>query len=407
MNPENYKYISPKLYQHILSGNHERLKNEARKFGHVSLESWYFTSSQAYAFDINEIIRKSWQFACHVSMLPTASSFVTMNLAGLEVIVLRKKDGEHKAYANTCPHRGARLVNEKSGILTRSMLCPVHGWSFGLDGSLSNIPRWKEDFPHVSKNDCKLHEYAVDIFEGMIFVQLGGDTPPPSVTLEGFREIISYYRIPEMIMSYSPETSEFQANWKLIMENDRNADHIPCIHPEYNDLFGYRGFTEVLYPHGVWHAALPMKQRTPKLWTSRNYHKILPKFEGIPDVLGDVWMNFNLFPNFSFFIHPEAVDIMQIMPAGPNSSIIRSLGLKIDVTSRQIEASRYLAGRLDEAVFGQEQTMLEGLQSVLDQGNFSAGPVSATEYGVLDYNRCFFEIYEKGGLRAPGYQRPI
>lgn len=149
-----------------------------------------------------------------------------------------------------------------------------------------------------------------------------------------------------------------------------------------------------------------MKQRTAKLWTPRTYQKLLPKFDGIPNVLSNVWMNFNLFPNFSFFIHPEAVDIMQILPTGPDSSVIRSVGLKMDVTSREIEAARYLAGRLDEMVFGQEQEMLEDLQVALNQGIFAAGPVSATEYGVLDYNRCFFEIYEKAGLRPPRHSSP-
>lgn len=406
MNPENYKYISSDLYCHILSSDHEQLKINAEKYGKVSLDSWYFCSPEAHVFDVQEIIRKSWQFACHISMLPLPGTFVTMSLAGLEVIVLKNRAGTLKAFANTCPHRGARIVNEAAGQLNKLMLCPVHGWSFDLDGDLANIPRWKEDFPHVTASECHLREYPIDVFEGMLFVKLGGEATPPSVTLAGLSEIIALYQIPEMILSYPPESSSFQANWKLIMENDRNADHIPCIHPEYNDLFGYRGFTEVLFPHGVWHAALPMKQRTAKLWTPRNYQKLLPKFSGIPDVLSNVWMNFNLFPNFSFFIHPESVDIMQILPAGPDSSIIRSIGLKMNITSREIDAARYLAGRLDEMVFGQEQEMLEALQHSLNQGDFTAGPISATEYGVLDYNRCFFEIYEKAGFQPPRYSSP-
>lgn len=403
MNPENYKQISPDLYRHILSSDHEQLKINASKYGKVSLDSWYFCSPEAYAFDLQEIIRKSWQFACHTSMLPSPETFVTMSLAGLEIIVLKNRTGVLKAFANTCPHRGARLVNEASGSLNKLILCPVHGWSFDLEGDLANIPRWKEDFPHVTSSECHLREYAVDVFEGMLFVKLGGEVPPPSVTLAGFKEIVALYRIPEMILSYPPENHSYQANWKLIMENDRNADHIPYIHPEYNDLFGYRGFTEILFPHGVWHAALPMKQRTAKLWTPRAYQRLLPKFTGVPDILNNVWMNFNLFPNFSFFIHPESVDIMQVLPVGPDLSIVRSIGLKMNTTSREIEAARYLAGRIDEMVFRQDQEMLEDLQIGLKQGDFIAGPVSATEHGVLDYNRCFFEIYEKAGLTPPGH----
>lgn len=401
MNPEHYKHISPELYGYILGEEHEQLKAASRAYGHRSLDSWYFTAPQAHEFDLTQIIRKSWQFACHTSMLPAPDHYVTMNLAGLEIIVLRNHDGAFKAFANSCPHRGARLVKESSGRLNRAMLCPVHGWSFDQNGKLAHIPRWKEDFPHVKEHDCALREYPLDLFEGLLFVKLGGDLPPPSYTLAGLRELVAFYRMGDMTPSYTPETSHFGANWKLIMENDRNADHIPCIHPEYNDLFGYRGFTEVLYPHGVWHAALPMKQRPVKLWTSRNYQKLLPRFEGIPEVLGNVWLNFNLFPNFSFFIHPEAVDVMQILPAGPDASIIRSMGLQHAASDRQVEAARYLAGRLDEKVFGQEQVMLEDLQAMLNQGDFTAGPVSATEFGVLDYNRCFFEIYEKAGLHPP------
>lgn len=73
--------------------------------------------------------------------------------------------------------------------------------------------------------------------------------------------------------------------------------------------------------------------------------------------------------------------------------MVRSYGYVLKDERRETEAARYLAGRIDERVFEQDKAMLESVQTVLQAGRFSDGPVSATELGVLDYNLCFQSVY--------------
>ena len=40
---------------------------------------------------------------------------------------------------NRCRHRGATVCEHKKGK-TNSFVCPYHGWSYALDGSLRGVP---------------------------------------------------------------------------------------------------------------------------------------------------------------------------------------------------------------------------------------------------------------------------
>lgn len=51
------------------------------------------------------------------------------------ILVVRGEDGAARAFYNVCPHRGATLVEAAAGCASR-LVCPYHGFTFGLDGGL-------------------------------------------------------------------------------------------------------------------------------------------------------------------------------------------------------------------------------------------------------------------------------
>src|SRR5690606_22342621 len=67
--------------------------------------------SEAYAeLERERLWPRVWQVACRLEELPSVGSFVTYDIAGDSVIVVRTSDSELKAYHNVCPHRGRRLI---------------------------------------------------------------------------------------------------------------------------------------------------------------------------------------------------------------------------------------------------------------------------------------------------------
>src|SRR5581483_3214785 len=71
------------------------------------------------------------QVVCLSSDLPEPGSYRVFDDTGVSIVVLRDKEGTVRAYLNSCPHRGARLVRDAEGRATR-FTCRFHGWSFDL-----------------------------------------------------------------------------------------------------------------------------------------------------------------------------------------------------------------------------------------------------------------------------------
>jgi choline monooxygenase len=67
--------------------------------------------------------------------LQQPGQYVTSDLAGEPLVIVRSNDHQLRAFYNVCRHHAAAVVIEEQG--TASILrCPYHGWSYGLDGSL-------------------------------------------------------------------------------------------------------------------------------------------------------------------------------------------------------------------------------------------------------------------------------
>ena len=67
-----------------------------------------------------------------------------------------------------------RLVADEGRTCLRSLVCPYHQWTYGLDGALRNIPR-KEMFAEVDSAKMGLVPVATEVRHGLIWVQAEGD----------------------------------------------------------------------------------------------------------------------------------------------------------------------------------------------------------------------------------------
>ena len=72
-----------------------------------------------------------------------AGDWRTLEYLGESVIVIRGDDGQVRAFANVCRHRGSRLVDGEAGC-AKVLTCPYHAWSYARDGRLVGVPHRKE-----------------------------------------------------------------------------------------------------------------------------------------------------------------------------------------------------------------------------------------------------------------------
>ncbi len=82
---------------------------------------------------------------------------------------MRQKDGSIKAFLNQCRHRAMRVSYADCGN-TRAFTCPYHGWSYGINGELIDVPLEPRAYPQgLCKSHWGLNEVpCVESYKGLI-----------------------------------------------------------------------------------------------------------------------------------------------------------------------------------------------------------------------------------------------
>ncbi|MEM7667017.1 MAG: Rieske (2Fe-2S) protein [Pseudomonadota bacterium] len=127
-------------------------------------------------------------------------------------LVLYRTDGEIRAFVDRCPHRGAKLSDGK--IRDGKIECPYHGWRFGPDGALAEMPCLVGTLPRISATKLE-----TAVARGLVFVAVGQPAEPP-YTNDEFDEI-QFWR---------PIRGEVKADIADALENFLDPTHTIFVH---------------------------------------------------------------------------------------------------------------------------------------------------------------------------------
>ena len=100
-----------------------------------ALDQRFYTDPEIYHLELNRIVTRNWILAGHTSQIPNVGDYLTFKLANESAIIVRSSDGNIKAFANVCRHRGSLICLENHGN-KRKFQCPYHGWTYDLNGKL-------------------------------------------------------------------------------------------------------------------------------------------------------------------------------------------------------------------------------------------------------------------------------
>ena len=204
----------------------------------MTLERPFYTDPAIYERELERIVARQWLLVDHASALPRPGDYLLYNAAGEQIVVVRGRDGQVRAFFNVCRHRGSRICLEPRGNV-RTLTCPYHGWVYDLEGSLVHAPLMAADF---DKRDWPLHRCRVRLWEGLIFVCLAaegdGDVGDLDAITETFARYARPYRLADARIVHQA-TYPTDANWKLAVENFRECYHCAAAHPEYTAVNAY------------------------------------------------------------------------------------------------------------------------------------------------------------------------
>jgi len=195
----------------------------------------HYLSPQRLRREIETVLRRRFVAFCPSAALPTAGSYLTRSAAGVPLVAVRDRDGRPRVFRNACRHRGTALVSGR-GHAT-SLVCPYHGWVYGLDGALRHVPD-EYGFPGLDRATHGLVPVAAVERGGLVFVAQDG--PPDPGELDDVPDLVGA----EQTVFDSGEVT-LEANWKILLEGFLEGYHIKATHRATFFPFGYDNVTVV------------------------------------------------------------------------------------------------------------------------------------------------------------------
>jgi len=198
-----------------------------RKTTDLGDETWRepvanYRSPARFAAEIDQVLRRSPAAFCPSAALPEAGSWVARDSAGTPLLAVRGSDGRVRAFRNACRHRGMQLA--AGAGCARSFVCPYHGWTYGLDGSLRHVPA-EHGFPGLDKATHGLVPVAAREQQGIVFVTQDA-APGADEALASLPPLIpASYRL------QGASERDVPANWKIVVEGFLEGYHIRSTHP--------------------------------------------------------------------------------------------------------------------------------------------------------------------------------
>jgi choline monooxygenase len=191
-----------------------------------TMPRWCYTSDEFHQEEIRQIFRRTWNFVGRVDEISSGGDFLTVDLFGDSIVVVRDRSDTIRAFANTCRHRGTQLVTGSGNC--RVFSCPYHSWAFGLNGGLIGAPGM-EGVEGFNKADYGLIPVRLETWGGFMFVSLDQNCVPLQQHLGNAVEIFAPYSFEDMVVTRKTEY-DLACNWKLYLENAMEDYHTATVH---------------------------------------------------------------------------------------------------------------------------------------------------------------------------------
>jgi choline monooxygenase len=187
-----------------------------------------YSSPTALAAEQQRIFRRAWHLASLARDTPSENDYIRRKI-GLTDLVIHRHGGRIVAYANVCPHRFAAFFDDERG--NAPIRCSYHLWTFNNEGVAVGVPhRHGEALACYQTPALRLDMWRVELVGEFVFVsaepaaELADFLGPMLPTLRQLSDVVGDER--------TSITQPIAANWKIVLQNTVEADHVQSIHAE-------------------------------------------------------------------------------------------------------------------------------------------------------------------------------
>jgi choline monooxygenase len=260
--------------------------------------TWY-TSPEVAALEREIVFARTWQVVGRREQVATPGAYLTAEVGGEPVAVVRGDDGTLRAFVNVCRHKAARVLTEPCGHATK-LRCRYHGWTYDLSGKLRGTPEFDgvEDF---RKEDNGLPPVAVAEWGPFVWVHLTEQREPVERFVGPLAAWIESRGGFGDLTCRGRKVYDLACNWKVYVDNYLDGGyHVNTVHPGLAGVLDYREYRTTCDGNTVLQAS-PMKPAAGDTGRTRT---------------GDVAAYWWVYPNFMLNLYAGVMDTNLVLPLG-------------------------------------------------------------------------------------------
>lgn len=317
-----------------------------------ALDPALYGNADAFARERETVFATAWRLVGHENMLPGAGDYLTDEIAGRPVLLVRGEDGAVRAFHNVCPHRAGPLATEAMGTCAGAITCRYHGWKFTFEGRLQSA----RDFGAAEGFDPREHGLTpvrMEAWRGFLFVTLGAAAPPVAETMAPVdASWTDQTAWPFALM----RTHTIRCDWKVYVENYLEGYHVPLIHPGLDAEIDSAKYTVHMDGEIAVHRAPSRKA---------------------DNVYSGYWAW--AWPWLGINVYEHGVMMERITPVGPAETRLDYLYFFDPLRTDELSGTL----KLSDAVTDEDLKMCEIIHHNITGGVYRAGPLSPRHEGAV------------------------
>ena len=132
-----------------------------------------YTDPAVFGWEQRHFFGGGWMCVARSEQLPQPGDQRAEATGQGGVLLVRGEDGEVRAFANSCRHRGHELLACGVGTAGNTIICPYHGWTYALTGELRAAAGFRRQ-PGFDFGQWGLRQLPVTEWHGLVFVDASG-----------------------------------------------------------------------------------------------------------------------------------------------------------------------------------------------------------------------------------------
>ncbi len=228
-------------------------------------------------------------------------------------VLVRSKDGI-ELMSNVCRHRQALMLNGRGSSRQNHIVCPLHRWTYNLQGELIGAPHFEQD-PCLN-----LKRYPVRNWNGLLFEDNGRDIAQdlsglaPRFAPGGDLDFSGY-------VLDKVELHECNYNWKTFIEVYLEDYHVGPFHPGLGNFVTCDDLRwDMAKEYSIQTVGVSSSFDRPGSPVYQAWHDVVMRYRnGQKPTQGAVWLTY--YPTLMIEWYPHVLVVSNLYPQGPNKTL--------------------------------------------------------------------------------------